>query len=441
MRTLALAVALCGCLATVDVPAAEATDSDKGKLLSGDEIQALILRDFVRFDPRYLEHRERLGRRLTYMAERLSAIQATGNGMECSNEIYLEANWLYHYTADWNRLERRLVELTKSLDQSDQDLASRQSPETGLWGACYEEPFFKVEATFVALIELEAMGETPHFPIHLPHPFDAPLVALEHVRALLVSDIAHTGVDNRAELGNLATVGSLAYFKDNLQDYLNNKVIGLPRNEGGPGKKTEEYRATFNRYIKAWQDPTSGYWGPWYRSDGHLYKGADLSFTFHIISYKGGDVGHWPKIIETTMAIEHGPYPFGWSHNGEMVNHNNYDVAKIFREGWSHMSLEQRHRGASAIADMLHWTLNSSLQENGSFKTVPTFFSSLGADFYFGVSFLQTIGFWDSSQRFWTKEDFPEAPAVCERIKARLVAMALKMHESRSALAHLENTC
>ncbi len=90
---------------------------------------------------------------------------------------------------------------------------------------------------------------------------------------------------------------------------------------------------------------------------------------------------------------------------------------------------------------MLHWILTSSLQENGSFKTVPTFFSSLGADFYFGVSFLQTIGFWDASKRFWTKESFPEADAICKRIKSRLVAMALETHESNMALAHLESAC
>jgi hypothetical protein len=29
------------------------------------------------------------------------------------------------------------------------------------------------------------------------------------------------------------------------------------------------------------------------------------------------------------MAIERQPYPFGWSQNGEMVNHNNYDLAKV----------------------------------------------------------------------------------------------------------------
>ena len=187
--------------------------------------------------------------------------------------------------------------------------------------------------------------------------------------------------------------------------------------------------------------PVSGYWGPWYLSEGQLYKTTDLSFTFHIVSYRRGQVDRWPEIIDTTVGIKNDPYPFGWKHAAGPNNHNNYDVAKVFRYGWPHMSAEERQRAASIIADMLHWTLTSSLQTNGSFRTVPTFFSSVGADFYFGVSFLQTIGYWDPAKRFWTEQDFPEAAATCKQIKTRLVEMALKSHESKSALTHLENSC
>lgn len=440
-RELIVAVVLCLCLAAGTARSADLPAPDEGKRLSGDEIKALILSDFIRYDPSYIEHRKRLANRLDRLTARLSALQAAGNEMECSNQIYLEAKWLYNYTAYWARLEERLDELEKSLEQPDQAFAADQSPETGLWGACYEEPFFKVEATILALLVLETMDESPGYAIHLPHPFDEPAEAMEHLRALLVSDIAHNGVDNRAELGNIGTVASLAYFKGYLQDYLNNRVVGLPRNQGGPGRRAAEYVSMFNRFISDWQDPASGYWGPWYQSKGHYYKSADLSFTFHIISYKRGDVDHWPEIINTTIAIKNQPYPFGWSHNGEFVNHNNYDVAKIFRYGWRHASGAQRQEMAAEIGDMLRWTLNHSLQDDGSFKTVPSFFSSQGADFYFGVSFLQTIGYWDPELRFWTTEDFPEATSVCERIKARLVAMGLKAHESSSALAQLENAC
>src|SRR5262249_9684841 len=133
---------------------------------------------------------------------------------------------------------------------------------------CYEEPFFKVEATTLALIQLAEVGDAPVLAIHLPPPFDTHATALQHVRGLLVSDIAHTGVDNRGELGNITTVASLAYFKDYIQEYLDNKVVGIPRNQGGPGAKTLEYKQSFFKYVQAWQDSASGYWGPWYSSDG-----------------------------------------------------------------------------------------------------------------------------------------------------------------------------
>jgi hypothetical protein len=438
-----VALVLAACLATVPagVSFADLPDPNEGTFLRGSEIKAVILKDFIRFDPHYVAHRQRLGDRLDSLAKRLAALQAAGNEMECSNQIYLEAKWLYHYTAYWDRLERRLDDFAKSLEQPDQVFATRQSAETGLWGICYEESFIKLEATMIALIELEMMGVAPQFAVTLPPPYDTPVGAFEHFRGLLVSDIARTGVDHRGELGNSTTIASLTYFKNYLQGYLNNEVKGLPRNEGGPGAKTEEYTQAFSRIVQAWQDPVTGYWGPSYWSDGNLYRSADLSYTFHIISYRRGNVDRWPEIVETTMAIENEPYPFGWKHEGSYVNHNNYDVAKIFRYAWPHMSPEQKQKAASKIRDMLHWTLNSSLQDDGSFQTVPAFFSSVGAEFYFGVSFLQTIGFWDESQRFWSTEDFSEADAVCTRIKAKLVALALRTHESKTALTHLENAC
>jgi hypothetical protein len=440
-RLVAFALAACLATAPVDVSFAVLPNPEEGTFLRGSEIRAIILKDFLRFDPQYAAHRQRFGNRLDHLGKRLAAVQTEGNEMECSNQIYLEAKWLYHYTAYWDRLEKRLGDLASSLEQPDQVFATRQSPETGLWGLCFEQSFMKLEATLIALIELEMMGEAPKFAINLPPPFDTPPVAFEHFRGLLVSDIARTGVDHRGELGNITTVASLGYFKGYLQTYLNNEADGLPRNEGGAGAKTQEYTQEFTRIVQAWQDRATGYWGPSYWSDGRLYKSADLSYTFHIISYRRGNVDHWPEIVETTIAIENEPYPFGWKHDDGYVNHNNYDVAKIFRYGWPHMSPEQQRRASSKIRDMLHWTLNSSLQDDGSFKTVPAFFSSLGADFYFGVAFLQTIGFWDASKRFWTWDSFPEAESICRRIKRRLLTTALKTHESNTALTHLEDAC
>jgi hypothetical protein len=223
----AVAIGLCLSIAAANLPAAEPSDSHVAKILSGREIQAQILQDFIRFDPDDVQHRQRLGRWLDSLGWRLAALQAAGHHMECSNEIYLEAKWLHRYTAYWDRLKKRLEDLEKSLDQADQDFTTQQSPETGLWGACYEQPLFKLEATFLALNQLQALGKSPRIPVHLPSPFNAWPTSWQHFYGLLVSDIAHTGVDNRGELGNIATIASLTYFKDYLQHYLNSEVMGF----------------------------------------------------------------------------------------------------------------------------------------------------------------------------------------------------------------------
>jgi hypothetical protein len=61
--------------------------------------------------------------------------------------------------------------------------------------------------------------------------------------------------------------------------------------------------------------------------------------------------------------------------------------------------------------------------------------------FYFGVAFLDVVGYWDPRKRFWTKQEFPGARSTCERIKTKLKALALNSPESQSALATLADTC
>jgi hypothetical protein len=56
-------------------------------------------------------------------------------------------------------------------------------------------------------------------------------------------------------------------------------------------------------------------------------------------------------------------------------------------------------------------------------RVEPEFFSSVAADFYFGVSFLDAIGFWNPSIRFWTDDKFDNASALCCKIKQRLAAL------------------
>ena len=144
-----------------------------------------------------------------------------------------------------------------------------------------------------------------------------------------------------------------------------------------------------------------------------------------MISYLRGDVQYWPQIIETTFRTEDEPYPYGWRYGSSSNNHNNYDVVKIFRYGWPHMTEEQRARAREAMKLMLTWALGTSLQPDGSFASDESFFSSVASDFYFGVSFLSEIGYWQADKRFWTSASFPGAQAKCLLIRGRLAELRL----------------
>ena len=80
-------------------------------------------------------------------------------------------------------------------------------------------------------------------------------------------------------------------------------------------------------------------------------KATDLSFTYHIIAYRQGDVRFWDRIVATTLALEGQEYPFGWRYQGELTNHNAYDVVRILQPDgrtWTRRSGRRRQRRSSA---------------------------------------------------------------------------------------------
>jgi hypothetical protein len=299
----------------------------------------------------------------------------------------------------------------------------------------------KLEATALALEELLERDRAPRYALRL-----GPRAGLHtladwrtYVRARLVSDISATGVDHRAEIGSLATVLSMIHLKDYFNKYFYGRVSSRMRDQHG--HRPDVVVNALNRFIDEWQDPKTGYWGAWYRIGDTVVGSTDLSITFHIISYRRGDVNYWPRIIVTTLAVRDQPYPYGWLHDGRYNNHNNYDVAKILRYGWPHMTEAQRSRARAEIADMLNWTLTESLLPDGTFRTDASFFSSIGADFYFGISFLDVIGYWRPSERFWTDRGFPGARESCRTIRTALAELDLGTHEAAVALERLRHNC
>ena len=184
------------------------------------------------------------------------------------------------------------------------------------------------------------------------------------------------------------------------------------------------------------------YWGAWYVVSGKIHKSVDLSMTYHIIAYTKGRVEHGPHIIATTTAIEADPYPYGWRHMGRYNNHNLYDVAKIYKFGWPHMSPAERHRTKTQIRSMIEWSLSNTLEADGSLVADSTFSDSLADEYYFGVSFLDVVGYWQPERRFWT--DAPadrDAAATCCRLKHWLEQLDLEGWAAEGAMRKLERSC
>jgi hypothetical protein len=98
------------------------------------------------------------------------------------------------------------------------------------------------------------------------------------------------------------------------------------------------------------------------------------------------------------------------------------DVVTLFKLGWSHASDAQKTAMATEINKMLPWCLTESLQPDGSFKrSEADGADSLEESTAWGVAFLDRIGFFDQSKRFWTNQEFPEADGIRQRIIAYIV--------------------
>jgi hypothetical protein len=196
-------------------------------------------------------------------------------------------------------------------------------------------------------------------------------------------------MNQRDELGALKTALSQLIFKDSIRSVL----------EEHPELRfniSPELEAHYTDYLKQTQHPGTGYWGPWYRIGGRLLMVQDLSFTFHIINYRAGNVENWPPVIDSTLEIETLTYPAGWKpNNGRPYNnHNNYDVALIFALGWPHMNGNQKLRVRDRLQKMLNWCLSTAMDANG-FKSDG---GSPADTYYYGVRFLDRLGLWDPTK-------------------------------------------
>jgi hypothetical protein len=391
---------------SADLPQLLGQHRELAELVVGDDALNLIAALFLEYDPGYLDKIAKRGRRLDTLAERLFARDGEGRDTRCSQQIFLEAKWLVNYTAWWSRIDARLDDLEASFAKPDQSFAAEPSLGDGFYGPCAKEKFIKIEYTLLHYFDMVGRGELPSIertPLRLARS-KAGLTSFAQDH--LISDIPKTGEDFRSRLGGLASIFAAAEKRDPVMEMVRSTVRGPDLTP----EQQDELRAHFNRLLDAWQDPQSGYWGAWYRDGERVFKTTDLSITYHIVHARRGDVRHWPALIRTTFAIRDQAYPFGWLSDGHWTNHNNYDLARLFRYGWPHMTDRQRQEAARTLQDMVNWSFAETVLPGfEGFRPDPKLSSSLGSEFYFGASFLVAAGFFEA-QPWHGRIQRPAAP-------------------------------
>jgi len=145
--------------------------------------------------------------------------------------------------------------------------------------------------------------------------------------------------------------------------------------------------------------------------EGREVRTTDLSLTFHMARYAPHLVRWWPALIETLLGTKKQQYPQGWLENSKMTDHNNYDVVELFYRGWKHMHPSQRLRASQAVAEMLQWCLENSVRITGEVVN-PDKGDMVPDSYYFTAAFLDTIGFFDRSKRFWADEPLPDPEPI-----------------------------
>ena len=374
--------------------------------------------DFIAFNPQYRELKRKYAREWDELKEKLVAEERRGRATPCARQAQAEAKYYLYCTADFTRAAEELARLRTILAAEEDPHGGEQVPEDGSYGCCTKLWFLKLDHTTDELITLAMKWQEPKHPVKLLERINSQENLRAYLDSVLVSDVRSTGVDTRTELNHSSSALSRYILWDGSWHEIPTK---FPLH---PGLR----KAMLDYQDDKWQDPVTGYWGTWYKTETGVVKTADLSITFHLVSYRDGKVPHWPKILATTLAFKDEEYPYGWLEDGQMTNHHNYDVVTLFRLGWTHATEEQKTQIRREVERMLAFCLKETLNEDGSFRIGDE--STLGGAYYFGVAFLNEVGYFSKKNRVWTDRDFPEAEEVRERIAASLARVGPKSPEA-----------
>ena len=355
--------------------------------------------------------------KLDALRQQLRDRQRNGDDLACARQILVEAHWLMNYTNRERDLRHRIKDLKAQLAQPDRELPNQRDPQDDGFGRCHKEWFLRVDDSFHRLSDaIEREGRPRLSSLKLLERINTPEKLTAYFEGLLISDVAREGVDRRKELNVMVTAISQFLFLPKFQDYA--------RRAYASGRLHPGMADALKRFMdERWQDPETGFWGAIYRDRDRLVRTADLSITFHIVSYREGEVPLWERIVSTTFDIRERPYPYGWEDQGRQNTHHSYDVACLLRMGWPTMTDLQRARAAAELSIMLSRVLRVSLRRDGSFDDRP--FDSVAHAYYFGVSFLDEVGYFRPSRRFWTDFPFQDGETIRARIEARMQRLNL----------------
>jgi hypothetical protein len=282
-----------------------------------------------------------------------------------------------------------------------QDEDGSFGPGTKLW-------FLKLDRSTDQILARE--WPWPRKPIFLQRIND-PDRMVSYLQNLCWSDIARCGVDNRKELNLAISLIARLIFKGGQAGYLS-----------GPG-----FYPALERFILDWQDPATGFFGVNYIIDdkGNQIRTTDLSLTFHVARYVPHLVRWWPKLIDTLLAIKNGKYPQGWTDGGsDRSDHNNYDVVQLFYRAWNWMEPRQREGASAAVKELLDWCLDNSVNRDGRLAK-PDGSDPISDSYYYAAAFLNTIGYFDNTKRFWTADALRGDP---KKIRAGMIAQLKKFN-------------
>lgn len=390
-------------------------------------VQHRDIPNFIPESPFKRDMNNRFRDEIQTLRRRVMDLHRTGHEPICSTQILGEARDLMNYTNNAAAVRARLDDLRASLLQPNQDYAYEQASEDGTWGGCYNAWYLRLDASVDPMKELVEAGRRPAHPLRFFEPVNTPEKMRHYLESLLISDVKATGVDNRKELNYAITSLAQILFKP--------KVAALLP-EGTP---VTALAATLQDFLdRKAQNPDTGFWGAWYMIDGELKKTNDLSITFHAISYRSDDPPHMRELADTLFAMRTSRYPYGWRDEGKPNNHHAYDVARLLRRTWPYMTAEQQARATAELTVMVARSLSISIRPDGYFDDEP--YTSPAEAYYFGVSFLDEVGFFRPSRRFWTPMTTGDADSLRARLQQHLQKMDQRNALVTAALRKLNTT-